>query len=144
MFCTFWSSCLADQSAFICTTGCALTEQSLKSYLAPLSLSPFPHPHTAQSGRAQRALQSPSHKKPKALTFVSKDDETPPLFCFASSGPLALPTRVLSSGQQVVLLQSSLRSRTLTLPLSPPFPTQPKVVDHRGHCKVQAIRSPRP
>ena len=61
--------CLADQSAFICTTGCALTEQSLKSYLAPLSPSPFPHPPTAQSGLAQRALQRPRNKKPKALTL---------------------------------------------------------------------------
>ena len=85
-------------------TGRALTEPSLKCYLVPFLLpSPFPHPHTTQSGRAQRTLQSPSHKKPKALTFVSKDDGTLPLFCFASSGPLALLTRVLSSVQQVVL-----------------------------------------
>ena len=57
----------------------------------------LPLPHTTQSGRAQRALQSPSHKKPKALTFVSKDDGTPPLFCVASSGLFALLARVLSS-----------------------------------------------
>ena len=82
-------------------TGCALTEQPLKSYLAPLP--PLPPPlHTPQDG-AQRALQRPKHKKPKALSFVSKDDGTPPLFCFASSGPLALLARVLSLVQQVVL-----------------------------------------
>ena len=39
--------CLADQSAFIRTTGCALTEQSLKSYLVPLPLSLPPPPKVA-------------------------------------------------------------------------------------------------
>ena len=84
-------------------TGCALTEHSLKSHLAPRPSSPFPSPaHTTQGGLAQRALQRPSHKKPTALTFVSKDDGPPPLCCFASPGLLCL-AGVLSSVQQIVL-----------------------------------------